>query len=82
LDKFTGEYAMSGRGKMIICPYPFCDSDVRVASVVRKSPALPLISVTVNVAREKRGAMLRGFCSGDPEAVLETPVGARCEGCA
>ena len=39
-DKITGDYAMSGRGKMIICPYPFCDSDVRVASVVRKSPAL------------------------------------------
>ena len=41
-----------------------------------------LISVTVNVARERRGAMLRGFCSGGPQAVLETPVGARCEGCA
>jgi hypothetical protein len=40
LDKITGDYAMSGRRKMIICPYPFCDSDVRVALVVRKSSAL------------------------------------------
>ena len=30
----------------------------------------------------KEGAMLCGFSSRGPEAVLETPVRARCEGCA
>lgn len=40
LHKITGEYALSDRVKVIICPYPFCDSDAGVASVVRKSLAL------------------------------------------
>jgi hypothetical protein len=40
LDKITGKYAVSGQGKVIICPYPFCDRDVSVAMVVRKSLAL------------------------------------------
>ena len=40
LEQITGKDAISGCAKMIICPYPFCDPDARVASVVRKSPAL------------------------------------------